>query len=117
MIPNTEGNRKKLQKVESFFENYQKNLNAKGVKVNTCWEPNNTLVNNNCKINKYTTGVKETFAYVNKSYPNTNTYIPLIPDGKCKQAVLGTFEFLAAYFHYNKNYHKENSKFILLAAK
>ena len=109
-------NRQKLQKVESFFENYKKKLNDKGVKVNKCWEPNKILVKNkNCKINNYTNGINSTFDYLIKSYPKTDTYIPLIPDGDCKQAVLGTFEFLAAYFYYN-NEHADN-KFILLAAK
>jgi hypothetical protein len=105
-----------VQLVPSMFpNNYSKKLANKGITIPSCWNYNNTMTINKCNIKKYTNGQNNTFNFINKSFPTTGDIdIPLIPKNGTKESVLGTFEYLAQYFKYNKE-HGET--FILLAAK
>ena len=120
----------KLIKSNTFYKNYGEKINK--IRPSSCWRNEHITDPSKCNVSAtsaFFDGLESTQRYVEKMFPydeNTRTVrisdkevvsidsIPMIPDGECKQVVLGTFELIAVYFYYNKLIA---NKFIVLAAE
>lgn len=92
-----------------FNKTYRAIQNAIGL-PHSCWNSTLRTNQNKTKCN--------TDLFFNQTYTNHTPLthpIPFLPESRCKQVVLGTFELIAPYFQYNRD-HPEDPPFILLSS-